>query len=103
MTRSKTRGESGTPELTELTEYQIDTSPQRQQGKERSKKKEVSFSAQRKERKKMRITIGTNALESAVLESDEKIIQKVYGKIYVFCGYPGAGKDRPLDGNIDDH
>jgi adenylate kinase len=41
----------------------------------------------------MNINVGNSVLENAVLESDEKVIQKVYGKIYVFCGYPGAGKD----------
>lgn len=38
------------------------------------------------------IGIGGNALENAVLESDPQIIRKVYGKIYILCGYPGAGE-----------
>jgi hypothetical protein len=39
----------------------------------------------------MELSAGRNYLERAVLEPDEKINQRIYGKIYVFCGYPGSG------------
>jgi hypothetical protein len=40
----------------------------------------------------MEVSVGKSYLERAVLESDDKIAERIQGKIYVFCGYPGSGK-----------
>jgi hypothetical protein len=49
----------------------------------------------------MEVRVGKSYLERAVLESDDKISERIQGKIYVFCGYPGSGTCHSFSSPID--